>query len=101
MESIKVFNGLLVVDLYLPGCSSLKDRRKPLRSLMQKLHNQNLSATQFGNADLHQRVFLAVSAVSGNAVKLEELLDAAERIILGSSFEMRIIQRETKTFSEY
>lgn len=101
MESVKVFSGLLVVDLLLPGCLSLKDRRKPLRSLLQKLHNQDFSATQFGKADLHQRVFLAVSVVSGNAVKLEELLDAAERVILDSSFEMRVIQRDTNTFSEY
>jgi len=49
---------------------------------------------QVGPADLHQRAFLAVTAVSGSASELAGMLDVAERILFASEFEVAAVHRD-------
>lgn len=93
MDDVRIYTGTLVVDLVMSSARTLKDRRGPLRSLMRKLRNQDLAAAQVGTADLVQRAFLAVTAVSGCESRLNECLDAAERIIYASEFEVADLRR--------
>jgi len=93
MDDVRVFTGTLVVDLVMSSARTLKDRRAPLRSLVQKLRNQDLAVAQVGAAELVQRAFLAVTAVSGSENQLDGCLDAAERIIFASDFEVADLRR--------
>jgi len=93
MDDVRVFTGTLVVDLVMSSARTLKDRRAPLRSLVQKLRNQDLAVAQVGEAELVQRAFLAVTAVSGCENQLDSCLDAAERIIFASDFEVADLRR--------
>lgn len=99
LDDVRTYTGTLIADLILPAARSLKERRGPLRALMQRLRNQDYAVAQVGPAELMQRVFLSVSAVSGTSGKTEELLDKAERLIFASDFEVadlrRIVQAET------
>ena len=54
---------------------------------------------QVGPADLRQRVFLAVTAVSGSAGQVDERLDHAERLIFATAFEVADLQRDVHTWS--
>jgi uncharacterized protein YlxP (DUF503 family) len=65
------------------------------------LRNQDFAVAQVGPAELVQRVFLAVSAVSGSPSKVDELLDKAERILFASDFEVADLRRlvNGETFS--
>jgi len=94
MDDVRVHTGTMVVDLLLPRAESLKDRRGPLRALVQRLRNQEFAVAQVGPADLHQRVFLAVAAVSGDSSTVAERLDVAERMIFASEFEVGELRRD-------
>lgn len=93
MDAVRVHSGTLIADLVLPAARSLKDRRGPQRSLMQRLRNADYAVAQVGPPDLVQRWFLAVTAVSGEPSQLDELLDSAERIIFATEFEVADLRR--------
>ena len=101
MDDVRTYTGTLIADLILPAARTLKDRRGPLRSLKQRLRNQDFAVAQVGPAELIQRAFLAVSTVSGTAGKADELLDKAERILFASDFEVVDLRRtiEGETFN--
>jgi uncharacterized protein YlxP (DUF503 family) len=99
MDDVRVYTGTLILDLVLPHARSIKERRKPLQALKQRLLNHDFAISQVGPADLTQRVFLAVTAVSGSDGKLAERLDAAERIVFASDFEVADVARELSTYS--
>lgn len=60
--------GLLQIDLLLPEAHSLKDKRRVLKSLKDRLHNRfNCSVAETGHQDAWQRATLAVCVVGGEA----------------------------------
>ncbi len=94
MDDVRIHTGTLVADLVLPGSRSLKDLRAPLRALVQKLRNQEYAVARVGPAELMQRAFLAIVAVSGDAEVVEGRLDEAERILFESPFEVADLRRD-------
>jgi uncharacterized protein YlxP (DUF503 family) len=96
MDDIRIHTGYLLADLVLPHARQLKDRRQALRSLVQKLLNRRLAVAQVGPADLRQRAFLLVGAVAGTSAGLDELLDAAERVIFAGEFEVADLRRDVR-----
>ena len=66
MDDVRTYTGTLIADLVLQEAQSLKDRRRAQRALVQRLLNREFALAQVGPADLVQRLFLAVSAVSGS-----------------------------------
>lgn len=101
LDDVRTYTGTLIADLVLPAARSLKERRGPLRALMQRLRNHDFAVAQVGPADLIQRAFLSVSAISGTSGKTEELLDKAERLIFASDFEVADLRRnvQAETFN--
>lgn len=93
MDDVRTYTGTLVADLVLGSSRSLKDRRGPQRALVQKLRHLDFAVAQVGPADLVQRLFLAVTAVSGSETQVEELLDGAERVLFASEFEVGELRR--------
>ncbi len=65
------------LELELPFSSSLKDKRRTLRSLKDRLRRKNVSVVESGDQDLWQRATMeiALAAVSRGAAeeKREEL----------------------------
>ena len=94
LDDVRIYTGTLVADLILGSARSLKERRAPLRSLVQKLHNRNLGVAQVGPADLHQRVFLAITTVGSTETQVEEQLAGAERVLFASEFEVGELRRD-------
>lgn len=91
--------GLLVLELYLPFSSSLKDKRRVIRSFCERARaRHNLASAEVGFHDLLQRASLAFVSVASNPTVLEkifdDLLDEAERAIPGgvSVSEREIIE---------
>ena len=99
MEDVRAHTGTLVADLVLDHADSLKDKRQALRPLLQKLRQQDFAIAQVGPADLTRRAFVAISDVSGSVARLEERLDAAERIIYASEFAVANLHREITSYS--
>ncbi|MFH1844136.1 MAG: DUF503 family protein [bacterium] len=99
VDDIRVYMGTVIADLVLTEARSIKERRKPLQSLKQRLLNQDYAVAQVGPADLTRRIFLAVTAVAGSEGILLERLAAAERIIVASEFSVGSLEREISSYS--
>ncbi len=73
--------GLLELDILIPGSTSLKDKRKVIRSLKDKLRERyNVSVAEVDYQDLVGRCHLAVVTVAPDCSKAQERLDAAARL---------------------
>jgi len=61
--------GVLYLDLALPESRSLKDRRRAVKSLKERIQNRfNASVAELGDPDLWQSAMLAVCII-GNDVR--------------------------------
>jgi uncharacterized protein YlxP (DUF503 family) len=78
-------------ELYLAGCHSLKEKRRVLKSLKDRLHNQfNVSAAETDHHDVWQRAELTVGVVSTDRGHAERVLREADRLVAGES-EARVV----------
>lgn len=67
--------GVLQAELDIPGAQSLKDKRRVLRSLKDRLHRGfNISVAEVGNQDLWQTAQLGVVIVSNDRVHANQVL---------------------------
>lgn len=90
--------GVLRVELSLPGSNSLKDKRRLLRSLLDRLHQSfNVSAAEIDHQDNWRKAEVAVSCVSNEAAHansvLSKVLTLVERetemVLTGVEMELR------------
>ncbi|KPJ49351.1 MAG: hypothetical protein AMJ41_03135 [candidate division Zixibacteria bacterium DG_27] len=76
--------GVLRLELYFPGSTSLKSKRQILKSIKDRTHSRfNVSISEVDNGDLWQRATLGVAVVSkdqryANGV-LSRIADKVER----------------------
>lgn len=82
---------LVTWELHLAGCQSLKDKRKIVKSLKDRLHNQfNVSVAETNHHDLWQRAELACCVVARDRRQAESVLSSADRFIAGNG-HIRVI----------
>ncbi|RME83772.1 MAG: DUF503 domain-containing protein [Planctomycetota bacterium] len=63
--------GLVKVKIYIPSAHSLKEKRKVVKSLKEKVRNKfNVSVAEVDYQDYHQSAFLAIAMVSNDAAHL-------------------------------
>ena len=75
-ESIWV--GVLRLSVRVPGSRSLKDKRRVIRQLCDRLRNrQHLSVAEVGHREDHGRAVLAATMVSSDARLIQSTLDKA------------------------
>ena len=76
--------GLVVWELHLPGCNSLKEKRSVLKSVKERLHNQfNVSVAETKHQDAHRRAELSACVVSGDRAHANSVLSALDRFMEG------------------
>jgi hypothetical protein len=69
-------------QLHLNGCHSLKDKRRILKSLKDRLHRQfNVSVAETDHHDLWQRAELACCVVAVDRRQAESVLSAADQLL--------------------
>lgn len=82
-------------ELHLAGCQSLKDKRRVVKSLKDRLHRQfNVSAAEVDYQDSWQRAALACSVVTTDRRHAEEVLTSCDRLIAGDPLA-HVISTET------
>ena len=67
--------GLLTVDLHIPGARSLKDKRRILASVKDRVRKLNVSVAEIDHLDTHQRARLGVAAVALHRDHVDRVLD--------------------------
>ena len=86
--------GILSVDLHFPGNGSLKGKRKELLGVKAQLQRRfGASGAEVDQHHLWQRSRLTLSCVARGYRDVEELLDGAERYLVGQAFEIGMVER--------
>jgi uncharacterized protein YlxP (DUF503 family) len=59
--------GILTLEILIPGCSSLKEKRRRIRPLLARLHREfNISVAEIDQQDTWQNAVLACALVSND-----------------------------------
>lgn len=87
--------GLVVWELQVPGCASLKEKRQVIKSLKDRLHARfNVSAAETAHQDLLQRAELAACVVATDRRQAQSVLSSADGLVAGEG-RARIIDSYT------
>ena len=87
--------GIVTGDLHLNGCTSLKDKRRILKSLKDRLHQRfNVSVAETASQDRWQRAELSCCVVATDRRQAERVLTSADRFVGGHDLA-RIIDSTT------
>jgi uncharacterized protein YlxP (DUF503 family) len=72
----------LSVDVHLPACRSLKDRRAAVRPVIEGArHRFRVSAAEVGYQDKWQRARLGFAVVAASQQQATEVIDSVERFV--------------------
>jgi uncharacterized protein len=81
--------GILTAELHFPEASSLKGKRKFVKSAKAQLQNRfGASVAEVDHHDLWQRASLTVACVARDHGDAERLLEEAVRYLSGQEFEL-------------
>jgi hypothetical protein len=73
-----------VWELHLAGCSSLKDKRRILKSLKDRLHNEfQVAVAETAHQDSWQRAELTCVTVASERRHVERVLQSADNLVAG------------------
>ncbi len=74
--------GVVTWELHLSGCRSLKDKRRIVKSLKDRLHRQyNVSVAETDHQDTWQRSQLVCCVVANDRRHAESVLSSADHLI--------------------
>jgi len=74
--------GFMRVTLLIPMSHSLKEKRRPLRSLVEKLRNRfHVSVAEVDAQDMHQRAVVGVAMVAADGGVLAREMGAVKEFI--------------------
>jgi uncharacterized protein len=67
--------GLVSCELVVPGARSLKEKRRAVRSLVDRMYRRHrVSVAETGLHDLHQRAEISIAVVGRSEAEVERLL---------------------------
>lgn len=73
--SNRFFVGFCDLDLHIESCQSLKDKRRVISALKEKLKNRyNVAICEFGNLTLWQRTQLGIVTCGNDKVVVDSVL---------------------------
>jgi hypothetical protein len=75
----------LTIQLHLPGCRSLKEKRGRIKPLIARLHREfNISVAEIGLQDKWQEAVIACAMVGNEAGPLESALQVVRQWVKGN-----------------
>ena len=67
---------ICVLELHIPGATSLKAKRQVIKSLVQRLRNRfNVSVSEVGSQDLWQRAELGMAVICHNGAGADSIME--------------------------
>lgn len=72
--------GVLTLYLYIPGCSSLKEKRHRIKPLLSRLHKEfNVSAAEIDQQDIWQNTTIVCAYISNHSRNTQIKLDSIKK----------------------
>ena len=92
--------GVLRLTLYIPGASSLKDKRQVVRKVVDRLRSRfNVAVAEVGDNDIWQRARIGIAAVANDHSFVNEVLDKCTRDA-GNIAEILDREMEIETYGQ-
>jgi uncharacterized protein YlxP (DUF503 family) len=86
---------VVTVELHLPGCSSLKEKRSRLKPLLSRLRREfNVSAAELDHNDLHRSAVIACALVGNNDRHLQKMLETIPRWIERHRPDIQVVDHQ-------
>lgn len=93
--------GILSFELHFPASHSLKGKRKELLSVKAQLARRfGASVAEVDHHEVWQRSRLTMACVARGQRELLELLDGAERYLLGRGYDLLAVDRQVVTLDD-
>lgn len=74
--------GVCYVELNLDGCTSLKEKRRILKSIIDRIKNKfNVSVAEIGNKNLWQRTTIGIACINDNSKFVNQQLSKIIELI--------------------
>ena len=88
------------IDLRLPQCQSLKEKRSVLRPVLEGLRNRHpVAVSEVDLQDLWQRAAIGMAVVSATPTHAQEMMDEAERFVW-SFPELEVLRSASRWLEE-
>ncbi|MCK5053611.1 MAG: DUF503 domain-containing protein [Anaerolineales bacterium] len=67
---------VVTIEIHLPGCNSLKEKRSKLKPLLARLQREfNISTAELEHNDVHRSAGIACAVVGNNDRHLQRMLE--------------------------
>lgn len=77
-----MYIGALRIELYMPQCSTLKEKRQVVKSIIERTRGRfNVAVSEVDHHDLWQRSSLGIASVSNSEYSVREILNRVDRSI--------------------
>lgn len=87
--------GLLTLHIHLPGCSSLKEKRRRLKPLLVRLHREfNISVAEVDHQDVWQDAAIACAFVSNDHGHTQRSLQQVMRWIENNWPDVYLVEEQ-------
>jgi uncharacterized protein len=74
--------GICRLELYLPSCQSLKDKRRLIKSLITRIQNKfNVSISELEENDLRQKALIGVAVISNASSHANQVLSKIVELV--------------------
>ena len=74
--------GVCTIELYIPGANSLKDKRKVIKSIIQRIRNKyKVSICELYEQDIWRRAVLGISCISNDKNIIFKTFSGIEKFI--------------------
>lgn len=90
---------VLAVELRLPGCVSLKEKRGRLKPLLAGLHRAfNVSAAEIDHQDSHTACVIACAVVSSDGRHAQQVVDGIPAWIESRRPDLEVVDQQLLTW---
>jgi hypothetical protein len=91
--------GLLTLQLHLPGCSSLKEKRSRLSPLLARLHKEfNISIAETENLDFWKTATIACAWVSNDSAFTQQALQRIPKWVFEHWPDVDVVSEHIELF---
>ncbi|NOY97971.1 MAG: DUF503 domain-containing protein [Chloroflexi bacterium] len=87
--------GILTIHLHIPGCASLKEKRRRLKPLLTRLHREfNVSVAEMDLQDTWQDAVIACALVSNDKAQVQRALQTVSKWVENNWPDMTIVDEK-------
>ncbi len=89
--------GLCTVEFYLPGLSSLKEKRSVLKSMLARMHNTfNVSAAEVARQDQWRSAVIAFASVGNSTMHARQVIENVLKWVESNYPDALIVKHEVE-----